>query len=154
MIEMKYEGALSINANSETVEIKLTDGRSGVLALTLKMDAALFLAAIARNGDRQCKFWLNESGRVGSDSEVKTVNIPFDMYGGKEKHPIDTDPNGYRTPATAKALAPFEVDGWSAEARDMWNGHGRVSVIGKPHQAVRFFRFVRDEKPIMPEVES
>jgi hypothetical protein len=75
------------------------------------------------------------------------------MYGGKEEHPKDTDPNGYRTPATVKALAPFEVDGWKGEERDMWNGHNCIiepsaGVGVVRYQKVRFSRFVRDGKPI------
>jgi len=145
MFEMKYSGNLSVHVHDKEVQIEITEERSGVYAFVVNMPSEDFLNAIARSGNKAVRFWLNEGGIVGKRREVKTEVVPFDMVASGEKHPKDTDPNGYRTPATVKALESFEVDGWQASERDMWNWHNRVMLRRKPHQRVSFVRWVDGE---------
>ena len=50
----------------------------------------------------------------------------------------------YEKPAKAKALAPFEVDGWKGNASDLGNHHRGNDTDG---YSVLFARFVPNEEP-------
>jgi len=145
MIKPNAKGRISITVGG-TVVIEVEDEISGLIAGVVLVEPGGFLSAVARNGSIPCEFWLNQSGAVGPTREVKRVGVRFDMH--KLSQPRDTDPNGYRTPATVAALKPFEVDGWSADERDMWNLHNRIRKDKKAYQLVTFVRFVRDGKPV------
>ena len=139
-------GHVEIDVQQQTGETHITvhDAASGVIAAELRMDTRDFLQSIARFGSSRCHFWVNGSKCVGAVLETKSDLVPFDFT--VHKHPKDTDPDGYRTPEVAKALKPFEVDGWQGDVRDMWNGHQRDWNCdrGETFQWVRFHRFVKD----------
>ena len=139
-----YEGRLSINVHGPITKIEIVDQKSGVFAFELDMSSEDLLAAIARHGNVTCRFWINDLGTVGSTREVKSEMVPFDFM--KHKHPADE----YRTLAAVKALAPFEVDGWSANERDLWNGHNVEQREDEGRfQKVTFVRFLRNGVPIV-----
>lgn len=142
----KYDGELSIAVRGSLVEIEIFEKISCLYAFTATVDSEKFLAAIARGGNVPIQFWMNETGKVGATRETKTESVPFDYT--KHKHP----PDEYRTSEAVAALAPFEVDGWIGEERDLWNGHNRVfprdGNKGTPRQTVSFVRFLRDGVPL------
>lgn len=98
-------------SNSECVEIHCTVEALG-MALTCSQ--------------QECEFeWRPQV--VGKRAENKTEIVPISFTEKNEKK-------------IAKALAPFEVDGWHARRSDLGNHHCRIPD-GK-HQRVVFFRHV------------
>jgi hypothetical protein len=149
-----HSGGLTIHVHDEAVDIYVEDAASGVYALEVTVPVNAFLQAVARHGHVECTFWLDGTGRVGAKREVKTERVAFNMY-GRHKRPRDTDHDGYRTAATVKALAPYEVDGWTANERDMWNRHNReTDSNGRTYQKVAFVRFTRGGQPLHERVTA
>jgi hypothetical protein len=72
--------------------------------------------------------------RVGLRAEHKTELVPFDCFTQRDD-----------TAAADAALAPFEVDGWSATRNDLVNSHRCVRDGGTRAQRVMFHRHVHDD---------
>lgn len=121
--------------------LDLTDESSRALAVEVEImpeDFANFMST----RPAACRFRFNDSGVVGMQAENKTELVPFDCFSKAPKVGADS-----RTKAAIKALAPFEVDGWKGEARDLWNYHNREKgMLDRPHQKVAFHRYVRKDK--------
>lgn len=136
------KGTLSISRISgggEADEIRVTvrDESSGIEFVEARMSLEQFAQTMFGSRESECSFTLRGVDLVGSIAENKTELVPYDLFKDRSEK------------AQAKALKPFEVDGWVARGTDISNNHYRTEVGGKPHQAVVFFRHVTKEgKPL------
>jgi hypothetical protein len=137
---LKLAGKLSIsrvtsNKEPNFVEITVVDAEASVEAISVKVSIETFANALFGSGYQDCEFEFNDSGRVGTIHEHKEELVPIPDYGNR--------PEGWQK----KALAPFEVDGWSARSGDITNGHLHVTQKGQNHQRVAFFRNMPKVQP-------
>lgn len=115
---------------SAPICIEIVESNSGAEAISVRLDLAEFAEAITGKGRCSCVIdYFNDSGVIGMKAEHKTEIVPVPPFGERS--------DGWED----KALAPFEVDGWSARRADITNSHRKV----KGGQAVVFFRHVRED---------
>lgn len=117
------------NKRDDYVSISLEDGSSRCLIVEIEISLLMFADALFSRGDCTCKATVYRDSPVGAVLETKTVVIPTS----------DRFPYGKPTAKEiAKALSPYEVDGWMARESDLTNGHN--SAVGG--MRVNFHRFV------------
>lgn len=117
-------------ADAEPIHITIDDEISGCRVLDLYMRLDEFAKAVTSSqGKASIRHF--RSAPVGMKAENKTEIVPYKHAYGKD-HSEDE----------AKALGPFEVDGWRARRSDLSNHHHYVSE-GK--QRVTFFRHVNPD---------
>lgn len=144
-----YTGKVVVlrDMQSNRVSIRVEDEPSGCCAVEIELTSETFADALFSRYT-PCTFEMNESGVIGAIHEHKTELVPFEMFGHADARTPEAEKNEYRTPAAVKALAPFEVDGWHGQARDLFNGHNRIGSGKSALQRVVFRRYLRDGKPI------
>ena len=124
----------SVGPDRHYVEVELIDDKSGTHFLRVRIPIATWtLATIGSMGYSECEFELH-AANVGRTNQNKTerVFVPGSRYSDKKE-------------VAAKALEPYEVDGWVARAGDITNHNNIVSYAeaGATYKVV-FFRFVDD----------
>lgn len=100
--------------NPRPIRIELTDNESRCRVVEILLSLCDFSEAITGRGYVDCKFEYNDSGKIGMVREIKTVAVPY-----VEHEYIK------REEAAAKAIKPFEVDGWKGSTYDYLNHHNR-----------------------------
>lgn len=137
------KGRIQINGDREGAVVRIDDDSSGIRVLEVKLSLEEFAYALMSHGYIECEYDANyrNAAYFGSEVAVKSEEVPFDMYSSTASKRSEG--------AIAKALAPFEVDGWEARRSDMTNGHCRVKGSAEPLQRVVFTRFMRNGEPIL-----
>lgn len=112
------KGKLSISRctsnEGHSINIALIDQLSGVEVLDLDISVENFGFVVTGHGYVGCEFELHAK-YAGKLREHKTIEIEVD------------NPYRHRTPEEAAViLAPYEIDGWVGEARDLGNSHRTV----------------------------
>lgn len=135
----------------EFATFRITDEVSGVLIVELRADILEFGQAILGLSEQPCDVEVYVGGNLGMKAENKTEVVPFDSTKVSRKRD-DNDEDSRDHPLVREALAPFEVDGWSARVSDLFNGHRTIyrkgaDDDGERSQSVTFFRHV----PATPE---
>ena len=122
----------------DNIHITLDDESTGMRVVEMDISLEKFAKGLMSSySDCEFKIFPNYD-ILGYKQEIKTeeVFIPESHY--KEREEVG-----------AKALEPFEVDGWVGNKRDTWNHHrwvkGSVSDAGAIHR-VSFHRFVPQEE--------
>lgn len=130
---MKYTGRISISritgGDEDKIHIEIRENRSGVQFLDIEMGVAEFGYAVTGLSGQNCKFELRQLEHVGKLRECKQVCVPFEVCYANEPE---------RSRLAKKALAPYEVDGWSGYKDDLFNMHRHT----KDGFNVTFVRFV------------
>lgn len=128
---MKLQGKLSITRIQTTddfiMRMNFQDEASRSRFLKVDISAGELLLAIASLADRPCEFNLGSCEYVGKQQEHKTIRIPGifgDRMTFKEEY--------------AKAVVPYEIDGWQADVESGLN-HYRE---GKEGYEVIFRRWI------------
>lgn len=132
---MHLPGKLTISHPSggggDYIEIRVEDATSGTPFLALQVSLEAFANAITGRASQDCTLELRGLDNLGKRREVKHERVPYTrVYGA------------YAQLAKAKALAPFEVDGWRGHASDLGNHHKGSDATG---YTVSFTRFVDAE---------
>ena len=111
------------------IEIKLDDDASGCRLVSVRLSLDCFAEAVTGLGYVPCVFDYYDECPVGKVRQNKTELLPKPKHSQKDRE------------ATAKILAPFEIQGWRGEASDLFNHH---RYIGEK-VAVNFSRFIEAE---------
>ncbi len=132
----KLEGLLTISRpqgsqQGEVISIEVKDERAGCRVVRVTIGLAEFAECLTGHAFVKCALEVDDTGRVGKIRENKTEIIP--PLGNTYSRDEDL---------ITEALAPFEVDGWTADRSDMTNGH-RSTPRG---QSVGFIRYVDPPK--------
>lgn len=129
---MHLPGTLTIShpsgGGSDYIEIRVEDAKSGITFLELQVSLEAFTHAITGRASQDCTLELRGLDNLGKRREVKHERVPYTRVYGE-----------YEQLAKAKALAPFEVDGWRGYAGDLGNHHKGNDTTG---YSVSFTRFV------------
>lgn len=136
MQHRKMKGSVSTNrprgsGNPEYAQIDVNDELSGTRVLTVRIPLKDFAEALFGLAHVECEFDLNPD-LVGKKCEHKQEMVPIEdglRYADRS------------SPLAAKALAPFEVDGWKGRVDDLFNPHRR----GGNSARVTFVRYVEVE---------
>jgi len=110
--------------------IDIEDKLSGTCVVDVTISDEEFAAALGSLGARPCVMRLTPK-HAGKRGENKRERVPWDG----RAYPRDEA-------AERVALAPFEVDGWTARDGDLANSHNRNS---DGTYNVVFYRYVEDE---------
>jgi hypothetical protein len=146
-LSKKMKGSITIGCPSgpegRNISIEIRDEASGTEFLSCEMSMEEFCrAAVAHEAYVPITFELRPEC-VGYKFEHKTELVLFDMYEHGHVSDPDTKP---RSKVAAAALKPFEVDGWIAHDRDLYNGHNSLRAEEKGDnrrfQRVHFNRYV------------
>lgn len=132
----EYTGTMSIspvtcNQRPDFVSIRVREDRSSVEFFEAEVEMAEFGALITGLSGQPIRFQVRGADRLGMDLETKTEFVPCEEY---PRH----DDNA----AKDRALAPFEVEGWSARRSDLGNSHCSSERDGVPGYHVVFRRHV------------
>lgn len=125
----------------------LIDESSGIEILEFEITPEDLALGMACRAHRPIEFSFVPKIAVvaGTTYQHKTEAVEFDAYG---KHVNDIE-SKRGTPEAARheaAVAPYEVDGWSARLSDLQDGHRRVGT----KQTVTFTRYVDPNgKPVI-----
>lgn len=132
------KGKITIGKTSsrdgDYVMIELEDSLSHCRVVEVRMSIEDFGQAILGLACQKCEFDLNDSGVIGKTHEYKEEVVPvpddFNSHGGNFEK------------LAAKALAPFEVDGWVGRKEDLKNFHRVERKGNKISYRVSFVRYV------------
>jgi hypothetical protein len=122
------------------IMLTLTDGDNLIRLAEIRMSVENFaLAAICSMGNMPCKFEIGNVDLIGARLEVKHEVVILDTAGLAYN-------SDQRREAARAAIAPFEIDGWSARLDDVLNHHNVVKSEGVyiSHVRVAFTRYVHD----------
>jgi hypothetical protein len=112
------------------VTIDIEENISGIQFLEVEMEPAAFAEALVGNTSELCMFTIRGTDKIGWTSENKTEIVFVPDGERKDKKRID------------KALAAYEVDGWSARRSDCDNMHTHVSKDPPKGKQGRWHRVV------------
>jgi len=138
---MKIKGEISLGRKGggffeqTPVCIELVDREARVRFLEVHLSLADFAEVLLGHSRVKCDVELRGLNLLGKKREHKTEFVPF----------LSSDYMERREDA-AKALAPFEVDGWEGRAADYANSHKRVNMGGVEGALVTFIRHVDKEE--------
>jgi hypothetical protein len=121
-------------SDDRVFHLAVRDESSGVEFLDVNMTCEEFSMMLTAHHTGGIEADVRGLDRIGMALETKEVQVPFDFY----KAGIGVE----RESHIMAALAPFEVDGWTARKSDMTNHH---RTTGKGFQRVAFSRNVPKE---------
>ena len=125
-------GVVHSSHEEDYLLIDLEDVASGVTFLTVKISMSQGGRFLAQRVT-PCEVELGGVDLIGCERQVKTEFVP------------GTTSYNNRKEDSAKALAPFEVDGWKGMDSDFGNGNRSAEVGGVKGYKVTFIRYVRPD---------
>lgn len=136
----------NIAGRHEFIRLAIIDETSRVQFIEIEVSPEAFArAAFGHRGEVDCTFEMRALDRVGKFHENKTELLPWtktvnrntinNFKGGRDDEEI--------SPEIVKFLAKYEVDGWQASVRDVFNFHRYGDKGGVQ---VSFHRYV-DQRP-------
>jgi hypothetical protein len=130
------DARVTITRNSrDEIWIYIQDYRASANIVEVKMTTEAFALAVTGLGSVEATAEFNDSGNVGMVAQNKTEMVPIPSSGKTRGGEWE-----------AKALAPFEVNGWRARSGDISNHHRwSRDKNGQEWQSVVFFRHVTVE---------
>lgn len=134
---MEHQGKLTIGrfmGDACGWSIEVTDEKSGVDAIRVKISDEEFAKALGSVAFRPCSFEYRKDAPIGKIREVKDVNIPNLDYTASDA-------------LVREAVAEHEKDGWVGRDGDMRNRHRRgEDSSGNEYRRVAYTRFVDDKE--------
>lgn len=139
----EYKGRISIGRvhcgdQPDYMRIELTDEDSQIQCIEIKLSLQQFAEALTGRGHVECTFETRGLDLLGSVAEHKEELVPIPSYDYQRS-------KSARSSALARALKPYETDGWRARREDAENHHRFVKMDkdGKRHiQRISFDRWV------------
>jgi hypothetical protein len=126
----------SSTTGPDTIYFQVTDEVSRSVILQLEMSPEQFALALTGLAVRPASAeWCVEN--LGKRREVKEEVVPFSGYSNSSDE------------EKARALAPFEINGWCARRSDLGNHH-RIDAANPAGYRVVFTRFVEPDEEAMP----
>jgi hypothetical protein len=142
---MKLDGTVTISMpiSSDTraedfVEITITDSGSDLEFVTARMTAVQFMKAVRSLGNRPAQVEVRRLEDVGKIRELEDIQV---LLGVPVWEKITPE-------ILARAIAPWEVDGWSVHVDRLDNSRYRSGLYFRTHRS----RFV--DRPPTPPAEG
>ena len=132
MREGKSKGKITISRYTSShrddgIIIEITDDLSRVTFVSLELSLENFARAVTGCGFVDGEMETRGLDLIGKKSEHKTIVIPCQPFGDKEKKE-----------AAKRKMQEYEVDGWHGRERDLYNSHNHC----KEGIRVSFTRYV------------
>jgi hypothetical protein len=119
-------GFASSSHDPDYIRLEIIDATSRVHFLEVRVDPEQFArAAFGHRGEVDCTFELRRPDLIGTQHENKTELVPWSdivtrdtitkFKGGRDDEEL--------SPEVRDWLKPFEVDGWRAYVKDVFNYH-------------------------------